>query len=87
MKIRSAVIVLYALLLMIMSSDVSAKNPSHVAIHHQRSPHIFAPARQTQIPQYRTPSDIYESYSGGHQFYPNPDRDFFGPNPNCGGDC
>jgi hypothetical protein len=39
MKIRSAVIVLYALLPM--SSDVSAKTPSHGTIHHQHPPHRF----------------------------------------------
>jgi hypothetical protein len=77
MKIRFAAIVFYVLL---PSSDVSAKTPSHGTIHHQRTPHRFdqnsgyapAPARRAQI---------------SHQFYPNPDRDLFGPNPNCGGSC
>jgi hypothetical protein len=29
-------------------------------------------------------SDIYGSDAGGRHWYPNPDRDPFGPNPNCG---
>jgi hypothetical protein len=28
------------------------------------------------------PRGIYDSLSGGHQPYPNPDRDFSGPNAN-----
>jgi len=29
-------------------------------------------------------SDIYGSDAGGRHWYTNPDRDPFGPNPNCG---
>jgi hypothetical protein len=49
--------------------------------------HGYAPGR---APRYRyVPAEprrgIYDSLSNGHQPYPNPDRDFSGPNPNTYG--
>ena len=32
-----------------------------------------------QAPQYRSPTDLYESYSQGRQPYPNPDRELYVP--------
>ena len=30
-----------------------------------------------ETPQYRSPGGLYESYSQGHQSYPNPDRELY----------
>ena len=47
----------------------------------------YAPNRapQYQYAPARPRGGIYDSLSNGHQSYPNPDRDFSGPNPNTYG--
>ncbi len=38
----------------------------------------FAQSPQTRRASHPQPRNIYESYSLGHQAYPNPDRDYLG---------
>jgi hypothetical protein len=38
----------------------------------------FAQAANTRHAPFNAPNYIYESYSLGHQVYPNPDRDYLG---------
>jgi hypothetical protein len=38
----------------------------------------FAQTANTRHVPFTAPSNIYESYSLGHQAYPNPDRDYLG---------
>jgi hypothetical protein len=50
------------------------------------APQRAVPMSPYQLELLRSPdrSDIYGSDAGGRHWYTNPDRDPFGPNPNCG---
>jgi hypothetical protein len=69
-------------------SGANAKDHRHSSAHHIReAPHVEAPYKPALPPRSQGRGDIYDSDAGGRHFYTNPDRDFFGPNVNCGYSC
>jgi hypothetical protein len=61
------------------AADAKLRTRDHTKILHSRS--ISGPrSGLVQRRQSLIPGDIYDSLSGGRTLYPNPDRDFSGPN-------
>jgi hypothetical protein len=63
-KAKLAIIVLGALVLMANGANAQHRNYSH---GHARG----------ETPQYQSSGGLYDSLSGGHQPYPNPDRELY----------
>ena len=82
MQPKLAVIALAALVLSV--GGANAQHRTSTPVRH--GSHIF---ERTYGYASREPSqahslrDVYESTSQGHQSFPNPDRDYYGPNVNC----
>ena len=72
MKAQLAVIVIAALVLIVNHAHAQRWTTAH-PISGQANRHVSGQARQ-----FPSSKDIYQSYSQGHQSYPNPDR---GPCP------
>jgi hypothetical protein len=80
MKAKLAVIALGALVLM--ANGANAQHRTGTQTHARHSSHIFGQAYgyvPRGTPQYQSSGGLYESYSQGHQSYPNPDRELYLP--------
>jgi hypothetical protein len=64
MKTKLAILIFGALVLM--ANDANAR--------HENYSHGYA---RGESPQYQSSGDVYESLSGGHQPYANPDRELY----------
>jgi hypothetical protein len=72
---------------LVLVSAANAKEYRQSSAHHIReAPRVEIPHRPAP-PRSQGRGDIYDSDAGGRHFYTNPDRDFFGPNVNCGYSC
>jgi hypothetical protein len=86
MKMKLAVIALGALALM--ANGANAQHRTSNA-HVRLLPHIFAKTyayAPRQEWRRQSLNNVYESFSQGRQSYPNPDRQFGGPNSSGGGE-
>jgi hypothetical protein len=73
---------------LVLVSGANAKAYRQSSTHHIReAPRVAIPHRPAPLPRSQGRGDIYGSDAGGRHFYTNPDRDFFGPNVNCGYSC
>jgi hypothetical protein len=78
MKAKLAIIIFGALVLM-----ANGANAQHRASGQTHVRHLSRTSRQAdgygrrETPQYQSSEGLYESYSQGHQSYPNPDRELY----------
>jgi hypothetical protein len=88
-KAKSAIVAPIVALgaLALMANEASAQHRAKSAPHLQHALRAFGqsygsvPAQAPRIP---SAQNVYESYSGGSQRYPNPDRDPYGENARNG---
>jgi hypothetical protein len=63
--------------LVLMDSGAIARDRSAGGTHVGRLSHAFREYPRREMPTYRSSGGLYESYSQGHQSYPNPDRELY----------
>jgi hypothetical protein len=66
--------------LALMANDANAQRRTTVQASVRRPPHTVRQAKSHILrppPALPSSMDVYQSYSQGHQSYPNPDRDFY----------
>jgi hypothetical protein len=78
MKAKLAIIALGALVLMANGANAQHRTGSQTHVRHlsRTFGQAYGYARR-ETPQYKSSGGLYESYSQGHQSYPNPDRELY----------
>jgi hypothetical protein len=75
MNAKLSTLILCALVLM--DSGAIARDWSAGGTHVGRLSHAFHEYPRREMPPNRSSGGLYESYSQGHQSYPNPDRELY----------
>jgi hypothetical protein len=78
MKAKLAIIILGALVLMANGANAQHRTGSQTHVRHPSGTfeQAYGHARR-ETSQYQSSGGLYDSYSQGHQSYPNPDRELY----------